>query len=252
MRECQRLKLMDVRTIETRIHRTSFGIQCLDNVTQQVVRTGLSLSLRPVGAPLFKGIPVAAFLTPSGTYAFEGVAGLRAWETDTSVAFPAAQSFLLLCEDAQGNYLGCSQSLGQTNLQKPSVLPLFSTPSRRPIPGMTVVRGHVEQVQGANRVPAPYARIDAQYAPPTPAPVPPTPIPTYTGLSDSRGEFALLLPVPDPGSKPSNPTAALPDQMWPITLTFSYTPASQQYACIDPQNHVEILVGPTQSDLAKR
>lgn len=230
---------MNVRVLETHIHRTPFGVQCVDSATRQAIRGGDGLLLRLRTKDVESRL-LSAFASASGAFGFERVPGLQEWEYSESAAFPAGREFTLLCEDTAGRFLPCSQTLGTINAGKVLPLPLFSTPARLPVPGMNVVRGRILQKNGTTRTPIPFVRIEARYTPTSPV---------FTGIGDHRGEFALFVPPPDPRTTPSNPAAPLHERTWPLTLTFYYEAAAQKYACLHRDGQKEDRTGLTVSDL---
>lgn len=250
---------MAFQQIETLTHRTPFGIRCIDGTTQQSVRDGVRLSVLSAANP---GKVVIGEVTPSGCFGFGRLGirvplnpalpneDLRDWEYDLSVDFPPAagrREFALMCEETQNRFHSCSLnvSVDDSNVGTLRSLLLFSAPARSPVPGMTVVRGQVKQKVGADHVPAPFVRIEANYAQ-NPAPVP------TIGVSDARGVFALFLAPPASNQFTSAAGTKFADNTANAVLKFGFELPKQKYLCVAPDCRFETLRGDQTAELAAR
>lgn len=229
------------------------GLRCVDIATRSQVSAGLSITALPTERV---ARPSAARLTRSGIYAFLDLPGLREFEFAEEVpslsppASPAGRDFAVFIEDALGRYLPYAMRL---TLPRRGLLTtfLFPAPSHRRASGLTTIRGSLRDTTRtlADGAPGPagFTRVEAEYevtSPPT----------VYVGLADWRGEFALLLPEPNPLKPPAGVPTTSPNtsgrqtisQMrWPVTLRFYYEPQNQQFITTDERGRVELLTGQT-------
>jgi hypothetical protein len=242
--------LTTFKPLETVARNVPLGLRCVDIATRSQVSAGLLVTALPVGRI---ARPTAASLTRSGIYALHGLRGLREFEfADDSPTSspPAGREFVVFVEDAEGRYLSYAMRL---TLPRGGVLTafLFPSPARQKACGLTTIRGSLRDAtrpapDGAPG-PAGFARVEAEYevtSPPT----------VYVGLADWRGEFALLLPEPNPLKPPAGVANTSPNTSgrqtiselrWPVTLRFFYEPQAQQFITTDERGRVETLTGQT-------
>ena len=239
--------------LETVVRTAPLGLRCVDIATQSQVTAGLSVTAVPSDR---RAREAQASVTRSGIYSLQGLPGLRDFEfaaedpalASPPAASPAGREFVVRVEDARGRYLPFSMILTLPR-RKIVTTYLFSSPGRGLVPGLTVIRGSLrdgtQQLAGGGLRPAAFARIEAQYeltSPPT----------VYVALADWRGEFALLLPSPNPLRPPAGVSVTSPNtsdrkiiaQMkWPVTLHFFYQPQRQEFITTNERGQVEVITG---------
>lgn len=239
--------------LETVVRAVPLGLRCVDISTQSQVWGGLRVTATPSeGAPK----TIAAFLTPSGIYAFRDLPGLYDFEygIDAPVSSPPISSphvgkeFAIRVEDAAGRYLPWGVILTLPRAEVVTTY-LFSSPTRASMPGFTIIRGGLKDstrtLPGGTLRPAAFARIEAQYE----ADGPTT---SYVALADWRGQFALFLPSPNPlqpaeGEIVTSPNTSgrktLAQLSWPVTLSFFYEPERQKFIRSNERGRIEIFEG---------
>src|SRR5262249_33444915 len=158
---------------------------------------------------------------------------------------PAAREFAVTVEDLEGRYLSWGLTLALPR-KDPLKTFLFSAPARPMVSGLTVIRGALKDASrlGPDGAPtfAGYARVEAEYESTSPPAA-------YTAVADSRGQFALFLPSPNPFQPPPGTVLTSPpvrgtlaDLRWPVRLSFFYEPARQRFVCRRPDGRIEVIV----------
>lgn len=238
--------------LETVVRTAPLGLRCVDIATRSQVSEGLRVTALPSARPARES---SAALTNSGFYSLQGLAGLHDFEfgsdeaaTVSPPASPAGREFIVGFEDARGRYLPFALLL---TLPRTKVVTtyLFSAPGRGSVPGLTVIRGGLRdstrQLADGSLRPASFARVEAQYeltSPPT----------VYVGIADWRGEFALLLPAPNPLRPPAGVVVTSPNTsgrktiaelIWPVTLNFFYQPQRQEFVSVNERGRAEVFAG---------
>jgi hypothetical protein len=242
------------KQLETLARTAPLGLRCVDIATRAQVSSGLSVTALPWDRP---ARPSAAGLTRSGVYALRGLPGLREYEFGDDAAFetsppasPAGLEFAVFVEDAAGRYLPYAMRLTLPRRRLMTTF-LFPAPAAARAPGLTAIRGGLRDatrpLADGSPGPARFARVEAEYE----ATSPPT---VYVALADWRGEFALLLPEPNPLKPPAGVSVTSPNTSgrqtisqlrWPLTLRFFYEPQGQQFINTDERGRVELLTGHT-------
>jgi hypothetical protein len=245
--------LLTFKPLETVSRTVPLGLRCVDIATRAQVSDGLSITALPADRV---ARTAAAYLTRSGFYAFRDLPGLREFEFAEEAlpvsppASPAGHEFAVFVEDTLGRYLpyGLSLTLPRAGLLTTF---LFAAPSRAAASGLRTIRGSLRdttrpQADGSPG-PAAFARVEAEYE----ATSPPT---VYVGLADWRGEFALMLPEPNPLRPPAGVPTTSPNTAgrqiisqlrWPVALRFFYEPQAQRFITTDERGRVETLTGQT-------
>jgi hypothetical protein len=226
----------------------------VDIATRAQVSGGLSVAAMPTDRI---ARPASAFLTRSGVYALQDLPGLHDFEfgDDTLLdasppASPAGREFAISIEDSAGRYLPYAMRLTLPRRRLLTTF-LFPAPTRPSTSGLLAIRGGLKDatrlLADGSPEPAGFARVEAQYevtSPPT----------VYVGLADWRGEFALLLPEPNPLRPPAGVNVTSPNTSgrqtisqlrWPVVLRFFYEPQGQQFITTDERGRVEVLTGQT-------
>ena len=233
------------RPLETLTIRTLLGIRFWDPATDQRVSDGLELVAWPEAAPELK---VSAFRTASGSFAFQNLPGMQAYEYATNAFDPLLVSpldqrpFLIEVKDNQRNFMSVrfrvELPLVTSGLYQPMPIGspidsdharfyLFSAPSRSALPGLASIRATL--TANDNETPVAYALLEVEengrY---------------WYGLTDPRGCVTLLFPYPTfitalgsspPGIPPSQ-------QQWPLTIRVRHDPTL--FATLD-ENHMPTL-----------
>ncbi|MCU0495299.1 MAG: hypothetical protein MUD01_27235 [Chloroflexaceae bacterium] len=233
--------------LETLIRRAPLGLRFLDLARGTPVTNGLKVAAWPIGAPLLR--QVASRSPLSGIYGFRNLSGLRRYahgEAPASewCAAPADGGTLvgdetptleelqaLVSANTNGSNANFALAVGDTGGRfLPQVLllclpkeqlvevPLFSAPSRPPLPGAGLVRGEAWN-RPANQ-PARWALITI--SPPGGA--------TYVAVTDGRGMFTAFLPYASPLPPLNNGqgSGALDQLTWPLTIRVLYQPSQQR------------------------
>lgn len=243
--------LLTFQPLETLTRTVPLGLRCVDIGTRSQVSTGLSVTALPTERVARAS---GAYLTRSGVYAFRDLPGLREQEfadvdlTVSPPASPAGREFAVFIEDTRGRYLPYAMLL---TLPRNGLLTtfLFPAPSRQGATGLLTVRGSLRDttrtLPNGSNAPAGFARVEAEYEETSPPTV-------YVGLADWRGEFALMLPEPNPLEPPAGVPTTSPNTSgrqtisqlrWPLTLRFFHEPQAQQFITTDERGRVELLTG---------
>lgn len=216
--------------LETTLTTTLLGIRFWDPALDRQVADSLVVTARRA---LPGSARVAAFITSSGIYAFQGLPGMRELENRPLVeSFTApSRDFIVEVADLQRRYLPVTfrvtLPLRGSGLYVPVGSPpgdehqgffLFSAPTRSPLSGMAIVRASlVDDVTGA---PASHAFVEVD-----------TGGERWYGIADERGQVAVVFPYPmftgavglsPPGPAPSR-------QQWPTSIRAFYSPAALSY-----------------------
>jgi hypothetical protein len=227
---------------------TPLGIRFWDAARDAQVTEGLHVSARPVGQPL--ATPIAAFVTASGIYAFQGLPGLQAIErppADTpDLLFPGpAQSlpFWIDVVDRERRFVSVTfkasaptQGLLFHNVAPP-VPPgffLFSSPSRSTWAGIAAVRADL--VDATTGSAAAFAVVQVQVPGPG----------LVLGIADDQGRVVVMFPFPTVVRQASPPPAPIPS--WPLTVSIRYSPASLTLVPTAPLSHL-LAPGPLRPEL---
>ncbi len=243
--------LLTFKPLETLARTVPLGLRCVDIATRSQVSAGLLVTAVPTNRP---ARPSTAYLTRSGFYAFRDLPGLRELEFTTELPqaspppSPAGREFAVFVEDTLGRYLSYAMRL---TLPRSGLLTtfLFPAPTRPQVSGLLTIRGSLRDtarpLAGGGPGPAAFARVEAEYESTSPPTV-------YVGMADWRGEFALLLPEPNPLKPPPGTATTSPNTSgrqtisqlrWPVTLRFFYEPEAQQFITTDERGRVDSLTG---------
>lgn len=211
------------------------GIRFWDPAFGVQINDGLAVTAYPEGA---RRPATAAFCTPGGIYAFQGLSGLHDIEypqTDSASpgSLPATARFLIEVVDTASRFLPVAflvdapfSGIFPTDLPQSPVAPappgfyLFSTPTRTGSQLTALVRAQLsERLDEINERPAAYAvlEIDAPEGN------------TWIGMADDRGAVAVLFPYPTfTGASNASllPSAAAAPQSWSIDLRVRYQPSA--------------------------
>lgn len=224
------------RSVERVSVITPLGIRFWDPAFDVQISAGLTVTASPTGAA---DLAMTAVCTPSGIYAFNGLPGMHDTEypqnnPDGPGSLPATAQFLIQVTDPTASFLPAAffvdvpfKGIFPTDLpQAPgAVAPpgfyLFSAPTRAASPLLAVVRAQLsERLDATTEQPAKYAVLEVD-----------TPDgDTWVGLADQRGVLALLFAYPTFTSTSSAasslvPSAAVPQQSWPLTVRVRYQPS---------------------------
>lgn len=219
------------RPLETLTTRTLLGIRFWDSATDRQVSDGLQIVAWPETAPDLK---VNGFRTASGNFAFQNLAGMRAYEypdddEDPLLASPLTQRpFLIEVNDLRGNFMpvrflvelpllddGLYQPtpLGSPVGDEPARFYLFSAPARTAPPGLAAVRATV--TASDDETPAAYALLEVEENGRR-----------WYGLTDHRGCATVVFPYPTFVTALGASPPGLPpyQQNWPLTIRARHDP----------------------------
>lgn len=203
--------------LETVSRVTPLGIRFRDVVTGAIVAGGLDVRVRPTDAPerwstaspTRRGIFTARNLP--GLHGFELGAGDHAfWDEITA---DKRRTFILEAWDRQGRFLPTTLALDlpQKGFALPSCLspddhdqavPLYSAPSRPPVPGMAVVR--IELAYKERDAPASWTRVEMTLGDDV-----------VSTIADERGLATMMAPYPRIANGASG---ALVDATWNVQV----------------------------------
>jgi hypothetical protein len=227
---------------------TPLGIRFWDAARDAQVSDGLHVSARPLGQP--SATPVAAFVTASGIYAFQGLPGLQALERPPAGSpgpvFPGpagTRQFWIDVVDPERRFVSVTFKASAPTqgllLQNgtppvPSGFFLFSSPSRSVGAGMAAVRADL--VDATTGAPAAFAVVEVQVPGPR----------LVVGLADDQGRALVMFPFPTVVRQASPPPAPIPS--WPLTVSSRYSPASLTLVPTAPLTHL-LPTGPPRPEL---
>lgn len=214
------------------------GLRFHDAATGATVADGLMVVVYRASNPTRR---VSAFPNRTGTFVLHHAPGLRrelelgAGDEDYWTKLPPPKPFVVEVRDtarrflpftfevklpARGIYRWELGPQGSPPPEEERSVPLYSAPTRRPAPGMAVIR--MDLWDALADKPAAWAVVEALIdAPPV----------TVRGFADERGRVALVFPYPEPppltqGSPPQSPPAAgspsFTQQIWTIHLAARY------------------------------
>jgi hypothetical protein len=224
--------------LERQTTLTLLGIRFWDPATDRQVRDGLKVVVRPQTAPQ---LSIAARLTPSGIYAFQGLPGLAVAEyplvdrppgdlfDQPPGSPPAVHPYWVDVADRYGRFSPLRFDLtlplpyrgvyrpaanGSPPENSPDRVYLFSSPARQAAPGLAVIRTCLQL--RATGEPAAFALLEVEVAGRR-----------WYGVADRRGCTAVFLPYPTfitqlGASPPGLPPA---DQQWPVSARLRHDPA---------------------------
>lgn len=185
------------------------------------------------------GLPVRAFRTPSGVYAFRGLPGLRGFEYPGRNDPDGEQNtrhFVVKAEDTQQRFLTVAFCVEvptgkgifldrklATGSGSPPTLPglpglIFSKPTRAVFPGIAAIRAQLKEY--STGLDAAYAVIEVEVKGKR-----------WYGLSDDQGSALILFPYPAPEnlSPPKSAHIPLYKQKWGVIIRVYYEPAKLVY-----------------------
>lgn len=216
---------------------TVLGIQFWDQVLDQPVTDGLAVAAQLLGADY---MPVAAFRTVSGVYAFQGLPCLH------SVEYPVAGAaggvspartfpFVITVADTLSRFL---PALFVVDLPLPypglflsdqvtsppgegARAYLFSAPTRTAGPGVSTVRADLWDRDAGS--PAAYAAMDVWIGGQL-----------WRGMADDQGRAVVQFPSPlvtrlSLGSPPGSGQGPATGMSWPIQVAVRYQPAKLRF-----------------------
>jgi hypothetical protein len=222
---------------------TPLGIRFWDLAGDAPITDGLDVTARPPGLP---ELARRAFQTASGVYAFRNLPGLRSLEfSDPSLpagAHPIESSppelhpFIVEVSDRLGRFLPVNF---QVDLPHRGIFPaqpppgsgapsipgfyLFSSPSRRALSGLAIVRAQLVELLGPGQIqPASFGvlEVETNGGPP------------WLGMADETGSVAAIFPYPAFASEagPFSPPPGPPEtrlQAWDVTIRVRYRRSAQ-------------------------
>lgn len=214
-------------TTPTFSRRILLGIRFWDPIEQQPV-DGLKVAARAYSFPRPR---VEGVRTPSGYYGFHSLPGMSLIEQ--GLATGPVRSFLIEVEDPQGRFTSVSFPL-EVPLESGPIFPptggegnpqgflLFSSILRRPGVGVAVVRASL--IDQATEAPAKNAVLQVKLPDDS----------LWYGISDDRGEVAVLMPYPpfEVALDEENDPILLPltGQSWSLEVSVLYNSSTLVFA----------------------
>lgn len=252
------------KPLETTIRRAPLGLAFLDLARATTVTGGLEVRTWQLGS---RGpIKIGSRSPLSGIYGFRSLPGLRPFEIGERAASdwcpsppdsspPVAAddlpdmgdllqdgrppNFVVMVEDRDGRFLPMVMLMCLPK-ERLIEVPLFSGPARPTPAGQAVLRGQVWDRQAG--APAAWALIAAQTETDN------GPAPSYAGLADEKGIFALFMPYANPPAppvgSPPHGTVDIDELTWTVIIEVYYEPNRLQ-----PLARPEGVRGPLPPDI---